>query len=119
MEMQLLFGLTPLTQTGEEVLPLFLEMYQRPTYLASSAILFGMQVENTDLFPQQAALADEWNALYAYPRIEYSGFHDALANIAQQFGNAIPTVRGDGGRYCEYGLGSDGIGPGIANDKER
>jgi alpha-mannosidase len=89
MQMQFLFGLPPLTQTGEEVLPLFLEMYEHPSYLASAAILFGTQVENTDLFPQQAALADEWNALYAYPHIEYSGFHDALANIAAQFGNAI------------------------------
>ncbi len=107
MQMQFLFGLPPLTQTGEEVLPLFLEMYQHPSYLASAAIIFGSQVENTDLFPQQAALADEWNAIYAYPHIEYSGFHDALANIAGQFGNAIPTVRGDGGPYWEDGIGSD------------
>ena len=118
MQMQFLFGLPPLTQTGEEVLPLFLEMYERPTYLASSAILFGTQVENTDLFPQQAALADEWNALYAYPHIEYSGFHDALDNIAQQFGNAIPTVRGDGGPYWEDGIGSDALYAAMERENE-
>jgi alpha-mannosidase len=118
MQMQFLFGLPPLTQTGEEVLPLFLEMYQRPSYLASAAILFGTQVENTDLFPQQAAFADEWNALYAYPHIEYSGFHDALANIAEQFGNAIPTVRGDGGPYWEDGIGSDALYAAIERENE-
>jgi len=118
MQMQFLFGLPPVTQTGEEVLPLFLEMYRRPGYLASAAILFGTQVENTDLFPQQAALADEWNALYAYPHIKYSGFHDALTNIAEQFGKAIPTVRGDGGPYWEDGIGSDALYAAIERENE-
>jgi alpha-mannosidase len=118
MQMQFLFGLPPRTQTGEEVLPLFLEMYEHPGYLASAAILFGTQVENTDLFPQQAALADEWNALYTYPRIEYSGFHDALANIAEQFGNAIPTVHGDGGPYWEDGIGSDALYAAMERENE-
>jgi alpha-mannosidase len=118
MQMQFLFGLPPITQTGEEVLPLFLEMYQRRSYLADAAIVFGTQVENTDLFPQQAALADDWNALYAYPHIEYSGFHDALANIAEQFGNAIPTVRGDGGPYWEDGIGSDALYAAMERENE-
>ena len=109
MQMQFIFGLPPLIATGKEILPVFLEMYEHPSYHASAAIIFGTQVENTDLFPQQATLADEWNALYAYPRIEYSGFHHALANIAHQFGSDIPTVRGDGGPYWEDGIGSDAL----------
>ncbi|MGA8531144.1 MAG: polysaccharide lyase family protein [Acidobacteriaceae bacterium] len=107
MQMQFLFGLPPLTETGEEILPLFLQMYDHPDYRASAAIIFGTQVENTDLFPQQAELADQWNALYAYPHIQYSGFHDAMADIARQFGDNLPTVRGDGGPYWEDGIGSD------------
>ena len=107
MQMQFLFGLPPLTETGEEVLPVFLQMYEHAGYRADAAILYGTQVENTDLFPQQAELAGEWNALHAYPHIEYTGFHDALARIAAQFGDAIPTVRGDGGPYWEDGIGSD------------
>jgi alpha-mannosidase len=107
MQMQFLFGLPPLTETGEELLPVFLEMYGHPGYHASAAIIFGTQVENTDLFPQQAALADQWNAHYAYPHIEYSGFHNALAEIARQFGPNIPTIRGDGGPYWEDGIASD------------
>jgi hypothetical protein len=118
MQMQFLFGLPPVTQTGEEVLPLFLQMYQRPGYRANAAIIFGTQVENTDLYPQQAELADRWNALYAFPRIEYSGFHDALENIAHQFGDAIPTVRGDGGPYWEDGIGSDALYAAMERENE-
>jgi len=118
MQMQFIFGLPPVPQTGEEVLPLFLQMYQRPNYRASAALMFGTQVENTDLFPQQAELAGEWNALYAYPHIQYSGFHDALADIATQFGNDIPTVRGDGGPYWEDGIGSDALYAAIERENE-
>lgn len=107
MQMQLLFGLPPLTETGEEMLPLFLQMYEHSGYRANAAILFGTQVENTDLFPQQAEIAGAWNAIYAYPRLQYSGFYDALKNIALQFGDRIPTVRDDGGPYWEDGIGSD------------
>jgi hypothetical protein len=118
MQMQFMWGLPPVMQTGEEVLPLFLQMYQRPSYRANAAIIFGTQVENTDLFPQQAELADQWNAIYAYPHIEYSGFHDALEEIAHQFGDGIPTVRGDGGPYWEDGMGSDSLYTAIERENE-
>jgi alpha-mannosidase len=118
MQMQFLFGLPPLTETGEEILPLFLQMYEHPGYRADAAILFGTQVENTDLFPQQAELADEWNGRYAYPRLQYSGFHDALAEIARQFGDNIPTVRGDGGPYWEDGIGSDAFYAAVERENE-
>ena len=107
MQMQFMFGLPPDLSAGHDALPLFLQMYQHPSYRANATILFGTQVENTDLFPQQAELAQKWNSVYAYPRIEYSGFHDALKNIAQQFGNDIPTISGDGGPYWEDGIASD------------
>ncbi|HEY6447856.1 MAG TPA: polysaccharide lyase family protein [Acidobacteriaceae bacterium] len=117
-QMEFLFGLPPVTETGEEMLPVFLEMYDHPSYHASAAIIFGTQVENTDLFPQQAALADEWNAQHAFPHIEYSGFHDALDAIARQFGGDIPTVRGDGGPYWEDGIGSDALYAAIERENE-
>ena len=118
MQMQFIFGLPPLIATGQEILPVFLQMYEHPSYQASAAIIFGTQVENTDLFPQQAALAGKWNALYAYPHIEYSGFHHALANIARQFGSEIPSVRGDGGPYWEDGIGSDALYAAIERQNE-
>ncbi len=107
MQMQLMFGLPPEIEAGHETIPLFLQMYEQPNYRANAAIIFGTQVENTDLFPQQAELAEQWNNVYAYPRMQYSGFYDALKNIADQFGDSIPTVRGDGGPYWEDGMAAD------------
>ena len=107
MQMQLLFGLPPQVWAGHDTIPLFLQMYEHPSYRANAAIIFGSQVENTDLFPQQAELAGQWNSVYAYPRMQYSGFYEALKNIADQFGNDIPTVRGDGGPYWEDGIAAD------------
>jgi hypothetical protein len=118
MQMQFLFGLPPITQTGKEMLPVFLQMYEHPSYHANAAIIFGTQVENTDLFPQQAALAGQWNVKYAYPHIQYSGFHDALAQTARQFGPDIPTIRGDGGPYWEDGIGSDAFYAGMERQNE-
>ena len=118
MQMQFLFGLPPLVKTGEEILPTFMQMYERPGYRAHATILFGTQVENTDLFPQQAELADKWNARYAYPRIEYSGFNDSLAEIAKQSGDNIPTIRGDGGPYWEDGIGSDAFYAAMERENE-
>jgi hypothetical protein len=106
-QMQMLFGLPPLLSAGRDTLPLFLQMYGGASYHANAAILYGTQVENTDLFPQQAELAQKWNSTYAYPRLQYSGFHEALQEIERQFGDSIPTIRGDGGPYWEDGAASD------------
>jgi hypothetical protein len=99
-----LFGLRPLMAAGRESLPLFLQAYSNPDYKSDAVLLYGTQVENTDLFPQQATIPEEWSKLYAYPRIQYSGFVDALKYIAAQAGDCIPVVRGDGGPYWEDGI---------------
>ncbi|MGB8477568.1 MAG: polysaccharide lyase family protein [Acidobacteriaceae bacterium] len=118
MQMQFMFGLPPSLSTGHDTLPLFLQMYQHPSYHADATILFGTQVENTDLFPQQAELAQQWDSVYAYPHIQYSGFHAALQNIAQQFGNDIPTVSGDGGPYWEDGIAADAYSAAMERENE-
>ena len=89
---------------GRESLRLFLQAYSNPNYKSDAVILYGTQVENTDLFPQQATIPEEWGKLYAYPRIQYSGFVDALKYIAGSNPDALPVVRGDGGPYWEDGL---------------
>jgi hypothetical protein len=106
-QMKTLFGLPPLLSAGRDTLPLYLQMYETPKYHANATIIYGTQVENTDLFPQQAELAGKWNAVYTYPRLQYSGFHDAMQDIAKQFGDNISTIRGDGGPYWEDGATSD------------
>jgi alpha-mannosidase len=118
MQMQFLFGLPPHSETGEQILPLFLQMYQQPSYRADAAIIFGTQVENTDLFPQQAELVDQWNAAYTYPQLKYSGFYDGLSDIGRQFGQDIPTIRGDGGPYWEDGIGSDAFYAAMERENE-
>jgi alpha-mannosidase len=112
-QMQMLFGLPPVLAAGHDTLPLFLQMYERPGYRANAAMVYGTQVENSDLFPQQAELADNWNSIYAYPHLQYAGFHEALANIEQQFGKDIPTIRGDGAPYWEDGMASDAYFSGL------
>jgi hypothetical protein len=112
-QMQMLFGLPPLLPAGHDTFPLFLQMYEQAGYHANATMLYGTQVENTDLFPQQAELAEKWNSVYAYPHLQYSGFKDALENIKAQFGDTIPTVRGDGGPYWEDGIASDAFYAGL------
>lgn len=107
LQMEELFGLPPVLAAGHDTIPLFLQQYEHPDYRASAAIIYGTQPENEDLFPEQAELSDKWNAEWTYPRIEYSGFHDALEKIRQQFGEDIPTFSGDGGPYWELGIASD------------
>ena len=104
MQVTTLFGMPPQLAAGRDSLPLYLQMYTRPDYKSDAAVIYGTQVENTDLFPQQASLAEEWNKTYAYPRLRYAGFSEALGYIAKQFGDAIPVERGDGGPYWEDGI---------------
>jgi len=106
-QMKYLFDLPNHLSAGRETIPLYLQAYNKPQYRANAVLIYGSQGENTDLFPQQAVLAERWNGIYAYPHLEYSGFQDALTSIASQFGDKIQTVRGDGGPYWELGIGSD------------
>jgi alpha-mannosidase len=101
------FGLPPHMRAAEETLPLFFQNYERSSYKSSSTIMYGTQVENSDLYPEQAEFASTWNSRYAYPRLEYAGFHQALTSIAADFKGDIPVVRGDGGPYWEDGIAAD------------
>ncbi len=107
LHMQMLFGLPPVLAAGHDTLPLFLQMYDDPEYRANATLLYGTQVENTDLFPQQAEFVERWNKEYAYPHLQYSGFYEALEKIAGEFGDTMPTIQGDGGPYWEDGVASD------------
>jgi alpha-mannosidase len=101
------FGLPPRMRAAEETLPLFFQNYGGSNYKSNSTIMYGTQVENSDLYPEQATFAGEWNSRYAYPHLEYAGFHQALTSIAADFKNDIPVVRGDGGPYWEDGIAAD------------
>lgn len=113
------FGFPPKVAAGYEGLQTFLHVYERPDYAPSAVLLHGSQWENTSLYPSQAALAGQWNSLFAYPRLAYAGFGEALAKIAEEAKGRIPVVRGDGGPYWEDGVASDAFYAALERENER
>ncbi len=114
-----LFGLPPQISAGRDSLPIFLQAYDRPDYKSDGVIVYGTQVENTDLFPQQAALASDWGKVYAFPKLRFSGFSEAMGYISGQLGDAIPVIRADGGPYWEDGLITDARTTSLARSNEQ
>jgi alpha-mannosidase len=115
---RIMFGLPPQVPAIRDSLPIFLQSYSRPDYKSDGVLVFGTQWENTDLNPDQLGGIPDWNRLYAYPRIHFSGVAEALAYIAGQMGNSIPVIRGDGGPYWEDGAGSDAYYTALARQNE-
>ena len=113
-----MFGLPPKTAAGHDALPTFLQTYDRPDYKSDGAIIFGTQWENQDLFREQAALASEWNALYAFPKLRISGVAEAMSYIARQMGESIPVLRGDGGPYWDIGMAGEPFYTALARQNE-
>ena len=109
----------PGVRTGREVLPGYLQTYSSPEYKANTVMLYGAQWENSDLFPQQATIVEDWNKVYAYPQLAYSDFASALQEIADQLGDSIPVIKGDGGPYWEDGIYSDTQNAILAREAEQ
>lgn len=106
LQLASMFG-TPATLSAvEDAAPVFLQAYSRPDYLASSAIIFGSQLENTPLDRRQVALPQQWAEEYAWPKLVFTTFKDAMASLEQQFNGNLPTYRGDFGPYWEDGFAS-------------
>jgi len=116
MQVQTLFGLPPQLEAVRESLPIYLQAYAKPTYKPDVALIYGTQVENTDLFPSTATFADDWNRTYAFPKLNYATFPDFFHYIDQHFANDLQTFKGDGGGYWEDGIGSDAYF--VAEDRE-
>ena len=106
LQLSSMFGTPQRLEAVKDALPVFLQAYSRPEYTADATILFGSQLENTALNVEQADLAHFWAALYAYPRLEYSSFAEAMSKIEGQFHGNIPVFRGDFGPYWEDGFAS-------------
>lgn len=102
-----LFGMPPVLAQGRESLPRFLQAYEHPGYPADTVLLYGTQVENTDLDPAQATFVKEWNSRFAHPRLRHATFGEAMKLISDKSKSALPVHRGDGGPYWEDGLGAN------------
>jgi hypothetical protein len=119
IQMASLFGLPPQISAGRDSLPIFLQAYDRPDYKSDGVIVYGTQVENTDLFPQQATLASDWSQVYAFPKLHFAGFSEAMQYIGGQLGDSIPVIRADGGPYWEDGLITDASTTSLARSNEQ
>lgn len=113
------FGLPPRVANGYEGLQTFLDVYERPDYAPSSVLMHGSQWENTSLHKAQADIVREWNAAYAYPRLVFAGFGEALEKISAGVADKLPVVRGDGGPYWEDGVASDAFHAAVERENER
>ncbi len=101
-----LFGTPPHVESAVESLPRFLQAYDRPDHPGSTVILYGTQVENVALDPGQASFAARWNEKFAFPRLEYATFAEAMSRVTRQTVEPA-VVRGDGGPYWEDGLAAN------------
>jgi alpha-mannosidase len=102
-----LFGGPWRMESIRDSLPVFLQAYTRPDYTASTAIIFGTQLENTPLAPEQSEIVSAFSHEYAWPKLEFSTVQSAMQQIEHEWKGNIPVFRGDFGPYWEDGYGSD------------
>ena len=102
-----LFGDPWRMESVRDALPVFLQAYTRPDYPASTAIIFGTQLENTPLAKEQSEIVGAFSREYAWPKFEYATVHSAMAQIEKEWKGEFPVFRGDFGPYWEDGYGSD------------
>ena len=88
-------------------LPTFFQTFESPGYRPDTVLMFGSQLENTDLIPGEGEFVRAWNAKYAWPRLQLATFRDYFEIIEKRFGDQLDTVRGDFGPYWEDGIGTD------------
>ena len=100
-------GLPPQQAGCRDGLPTFLSTFDSPGYRPDSVLMFGSQLENTDLIPGEGEFVRAWNAKYAWPRLQLATFRDYFETIEKRFGDQLETVRGDFGPYWEDGIGTD------------
>jgi hypothetical protein len=102
-----LFGGPWRMEAIRDSLPVFLQAYTRPDYTANTAIIFGTQLENTPLAPEQSEIVSVFSHEYTWPKLEFSTVHSAMQQIEHEWKGNIPVFRGDFGPYWEDGYGSD------------
>jgi hypothetical protein len=96
----------PARETGcRESLPTLFQTYDQS--LPDTILMYGSQLENTDLVPGEGEFVRRWNAKYTWPHIQIATFRDYFERIDRQYGSQLKTVRGDFGPYWEDGIGTD------------
>ncbi len=90
-----------------ESLPAYLQQYEVPSYKPDAVLMYGSQIENTDLIPGEPEFIDHWDSKYAYPKLLLKTFPEYMRYIEEHFGSELDTITGDGGPYWEDGYGTD------------
>jgi len=88
-------------------LPAYLQQFAAPNYKPDAVLMFGSQLENTDVRLSEPDFLALWDAEYAYPRFILSTFPDYFRYIEKKYGTELATVNGDGGPYWEDGVATD------------
>ncbi len=78
----------------------------RADYPYDAVFLHGAVSDNCPLNAKLAAVAQEWNQRYEFPRIVLCHNADFFEYIEKQYGERLPVVRGSAGTYWEDGAGS-------------
>jgi alpha-mannosidase len=107
LQLQTLFGSPWRLESIRDALPVFLQAYTRPDYTASTAIIFGTQLENTSLAAEQSGIVAAISHEYTWPKFQFATVHSAMSQIEHEWKGRIPVYRGDLGPYWEDGYGSD------------
>lgn len=102
-------GLPPQEAGCREGLPTLFQTYEAPGYVPDTLLMFGSQLENTDLIPGEGEFVQHWNAKYAWPHLQLSTFRDYFQRVERESGDKLETVRGDFGPYWEDGIGTDAL----------
>ena len=102
-----IFGLPPQVPDGRQSLPTFLQAFESPNYKPDVILIYGTQIENSDLIPGEPAFVNNWNSQFAYPKMVLATFPDYFRYIERNFGSSLQTVAGDGGAAWEDGVGTD------------
>jgi len=100
-------GLPPREAACRQSLPVFFQTFESATYRPDAVLMFGSQLENTDLIPGEGQFVRSWNEAFAWPRLELATFRDYFEHIEKNYGGQLETVRGDFGPYWEDGIGTD------------
>lgn len=80
--------------------------FSRRDYPYDATLLHGAFSDNRNSVKSIASIPDQWNRIYAYPKLVLCRGSEFFEYIEANFADQIPVFRGDGGVYWEDGAGS-------------
>ncbi|MBI4556801.1 MAG: hypothetical protein HY706_04395 [Candidatus Hydrogenedentes bacterium] len=107
-------GLRDSVPVLQEKLPGWIHAIDRPDYPGDAIYGNGAFWDNESVTPHFIEVAEEWNKTWSYPRIIVCRAAEFFEYVEQNFGQSLPTLRGDMGAYWEDGAASSALETGVA-----